>query len=102
MSIIYLHADDRRRRKAETLAALDGLRDAIAWAYGGGALARRGHERTEPALVEAFTRPGLALPAGVVNAFADPIVQAVMAADGIDRSDAEELMREAAEKLAAR
>lgn len=42
------------------------------------------------------------LPRGVSKALADPLVQAVMAADGVDRSSVEALMRRMAERLARR
>ena len=42
------------------------------------------------------------LPRGVSEALADPLVQALMAADGVDRSSVEALMRGMAERLARR
>jgi hypothetical protein len=42
------------------------------------------------------------LPRGVSKALADPLVQALMAADGVDRSSVEALMRRMAERLARR
>jgi hypothetical protein len=42
------------------------------------------------------------VPRGVSKALADPLVQAVMAADGVDRSSVEALMRRMAERLARR
>jgi hypothetical protein len=42
------------------------------------------------------------LPRGVSKALADPLVQALMAADGVDRLRVEALMRRMAERLARR
>jgi hypothetical protein len=73
-------------------AALDALGDAVDWAYGGVSLSR---SRRRSRLI------GAGLPADLYEALADPIVQALMAADGTDRDGVETMMRDVAARLIA-
>jgi len=80
-------ADEQRR------AALDALGDAVDWAYGGVSLSR---SRLRSRFVDAGPRVELS------EVLADPIVQALMAADGADRDGIEAMMRGVAVRLASR
>ncbi|HTT80748.1 MAG TPA: hypothetical protein VMF86_13795 [Stellaceae bacterium] len=74
-------------------AAREALSDAVDWAYGGVSLSR---SRCRSRLV------GAGLPADLYEALADPIVEALMAADGTDREGVETLMRRMAARLDGR
>jgi hypothetical protein len=78
---------------AHRRAALDALCDAVDWLYGCGALPR---SRRRNGLI------GAGLSADLDEALADPIVQALMAADGTDRDGVEALMRCVAARLSER
>jgi hypothetical protein len=71
-------------------AAFDALGDAVDWAYGGVAIRR---SRCPSGAV------GGRLPADLAEALADPIVQALMTADGTDRDSVEAMMRGMAARL---
>jgi hypothetical protein len=71
-------------------AAFDALGDAVDWAYGGVAIR---HSRCRSGAV------GGTLPADLAEALADPIVQALMTADGTDRDSVEAMMRGLAARL---
>ena len=71
-------------------AAFDALGDAVDWAYGGVAIPR---SRCLSGSV------GTRLPADLAEALADPIVQALMTADGTDRDSVEAMMRGMAARL---
>ncbi len=74
-------------------AALDALGEAVDWAYGGPSLARSRHRGRF-----ADIRPRV----GLSEALSDPIVQALMAADGNNRDGVEAMMRDVATRLASR
>jgi hypothetical protein len=74
-------------------AALDALGDAVDWAYGGVSLSR---SRLRSRSVDAGPRAGLS------EVLADPIVQALMAADSTDRDGVEAMMRAMAARLGSR
>jgi hypothetical protein len=80
---------DARRR----IAAFDALNDAVDWAYGGISLSR---SRRRSRFVGAEAHVGLS------DVLADPIVRALMAADGTDRDGVEAMMRGVATRLASR
>ena len=69
-------------------AVLDALCDAIDWAYGGVSMPRSRH--TGRLANNVIPRLGLC------EALADPIVQALMAADGTDRDRVGAMMRDVA------
>jgi hypothetical protein len=71
-------------------AALDALGDAVDWAYGGVSMPR---SRDRGRLANTGPRVGLC------EVLADPIVQALMAADGTDRGSVAALMRDVAARL---
>jgi hypothetical protein len=58
--------------------------------------------RADPKIETVGSQDRRPLPRGVSKALADPLVQALMAADGVDRSSLEALMRRMAERLARR
>ena len=78
---------------AQWRAALDALGDAVDWAYGGVSLSR---SRRRSRFLDTGSRVGLS------EALADPIVLALMAADGADRDGVAALMRGVAARLATR
>jgi hypothetical protein len=69
------------------------LGEAVDWAYGGVSPSR---PRCGSRFADARPRMGLS------EALADPIVQALMAADGTDRDGVEAMMRGLAARLASR
>lgn len=71
-------------------AALDALSDAVDWAYGGVSLPRSRHGSR-------FANNGPRV--GLCEVLAEPIVQALMAADGTDRDSVAAMMRDVAARL---
>jgi hypothetical protein len=56
----------------------------------------------DPSAQALISLPVVRLPRAVSEALSDPIVQALMAADGIDREGVEELLRRVIARLSAR
>jgi hypothetical protein len=91
MFAINPSSDPRGNNACQCAAAQDALGDAVDWAYGGVAMAR-----SRQTIRSASTGPRV----GLCEVLADPIVQALMTADGTDRGSVAAMMRDVAARLA--